>query len=85
MKILGSGPSLNIIFICLADPLQEMDGVGVAQVPLKHLEYVSLHQEDFIFGMWHVVKEVHDGGWCTDLLNFRGDEKVCNTKQWEFS
>ena len=44
-RILGDGPSLDVVFICLADPSQEMDGVGVAQVPLKHLEYVSLHQE----------------------------------------
>ena len=44
-RILGDGPSLDVVFIYHADPLQEMDGVGVAQVPLKHLEYVSLHQE----------------------------------------
>ena len=50
-KILGGGPSLDIVFISLADPSQEMDGVGVAQVPLKHLEHVLLHQEDFIFGV----------------------------------
>ena len=50
-KILGGGPSLDVVFISLADPSQEMDGVGVAQVPLKRLEHVSLCQEDFIFGV----------------------------------
>ena len=50
-KILGGGPSLDVVFISLADPSQEMDGVGVAQVSLKRLEYILLHQEDFIIGV----------------------------------
>ena len=33
-KILGGGPSLAVIFINHADPLQEMDGVGVMRLKI---------------------------------------------------
>ena len=50
-QILGDGPSLDIIPISLAEPSQKVDWVRVAQVPLEHLEHVSLPLEDLILGV----------------------------------
>ena len=50
-RILGDGPSLNVVFICLADPSQEMDGIGIAEFRLERLEYVSLRLENVVLGV----------------------------------
>ena len=57
-KILGNGCSL-------ADPLQEMDGVGTAEIPLKCPEYILLWLENVILGVGWIstlLKEVNDWG-----------------------
>ena len=50
-QILGDGPSLDVVPVSLAEPSQKVDWVGVAQVPLKHLEHVLLPMEDLILGV----------------------------------
>ena len=63
-----------------------MDGVGVTQIPPKHLENVSLGLENFILGVRAIgtVKEKCNGGW-HDLLDFGSDKKGCNADQLKFS
>ena len=63
-QILGDGPSLDVIPIGIAEPLQKVDWVGVAQVPLKLLEHISLPMEDLVLGVRCIstVEEVCDRG-----------------------
>ena len=78
-QILGDSPSL-------AEPLQKVDWVGVAQVPLKHLEHVLLPLEDLVLGVGCIstVKEVCDRGQ-HNLLNLGGDEKTCDATSWSLA
>ena len=84
-QILGNVPSLDVVSISLADPAQEMDGVGVTQIPVECLEHVSLHLENLvlsvsIFGM---VKKLCDRR-CDDLLKLRSDKEAGEPHQLEF-
>ena len=50
-QLLGNGPSLDVVSVGIADPVQEMDGVGVAQVPLKHLKHLLLCLENLVLSV----------------------------------
>ena len=80
-KICNNDISLDIIFIGHAGPLQEMDWVGVAKIPLKGLEHVLFHPEDII-SVWHIdaMKKVDDGGWL-NLFDFGDNEETFHTDQ----
>ena len=63
-----------------------MDGVGVTQIPPKHLENILLSLENFILGVRVIgtVKEKCNGGWY-NLLDFGSNKKGCNANQLKFS
>ena len=84
-QILGNGPSLDVVSVGLADPAQEMDRVGVTQIPIECLEHISLRLENLILGVsvFGMVKKLCDR-WCDDLLELRSDKEAGEPHQLEF-
>ena len=48
---LGNGSGLDIVLISLANPPEEVDWVGIAEVPVERLQNVSLGLKDLGFGV----------------------------------
>ena len=84
-QILGNGPSLDVVSVGFADPAQEMDGVGVTQIPIKCLEHILLHLENLVLGVsvFSTVKKLCDRR-CDDLLKLRSDKEAGEPHQLEF-
>ena len=84
-QILGNGPSLDVISVSLADPAQEMDGVGVTQIPIECLEHISLRLENLVLGVsiFGTVKKLCDRR-CDDLLKLQSHKEAGEPHQLEF-
>lgn len=82
--VLGDGPSPDIILVGLAGPLQEVDGIGVAQIPLKGLEHVSLHLEDLLLGVsiFSMVKKLSNRQ-CDSLLGLASNKEASDPQHLE--
>lgn len=85
-KVLGSSPSPDVVLVGLANPLQEIGVVGIAQVTLKCPECISFCLGHLIFGVRcsDAVEEVHDRGWC-NLLNLGSNKESGDSHQLELS
>ena len=89
-KVLANGLGLDIISISLTDPSQEMDGVGVAQVPLECLEHILLHLEDITTQVYLLLynytclltfnSEVHFA--LSSSLVFSCTDKICDSEHF---
>lgn len=75
-QVLGDRSTRNIVSIRFRDSTKEVDGIGVAEIEIDHVEDVSLRLEDLVVLVAAVghVEEVGDGG-TDDFFVFRSDEE----------
>lgn len=81
-QILGDGPCLDIVLISLADPPEEVDRVGVAQIPIQRFQNIAFGLEDLRLGVGGIgaVEEVGSRRG-NDLLHLRGNEHARNPNE----
>ena len=50
-QVLADCANLNVVVVRLADAPEEMNGVGIAQVPVNRLEHIAFRLEDLRLGI----------------------------------
>lgn len=85
-KILGQGPSLEVIVIRFADAAEEGHWAGPSELELQHAEHEAFSFEDLLDRVATVdhVDDFLDRG-AIDLFVFGGNKQRSRTDQLEFA